>query len=109
MQQSICKRELLCVRVHFSALQYKNDAFCIAICHETCLTALIKIKSMEIIDNKLIGELLAKAGVSARLRRNLDLPYPHSRSDENIMELAAMRGGQWGMEFAAFEEVLREH
>ena len=64
---------------------------------------------MEIIDNKLIGELLAKAGVSARLRRNLDLPYPHSRSDENIMELVAMRGGQWGMEFAAFEEVLREH
>lgn len=109
MQQSICKRELLCVRVHFSALQYKNDAFCIAICHETCLTALIKIKSMEIIDNKLIGELLAKAGVSARLRRNLDLPYPHSRSDENIMELAAMRGGQWGMEFAVFEEVLREY
>lgn len=70
---------------------------------------MIKIKSMEIIDNKLIGELLAKAGVSARLRRNLDLPYPHSRSDENIMELAAMRGGQWGMEFAAYEEVLREH
>ena len=28
---------------------------------------------MEIIDNKLIGELLAKAGASARLRRDLDL------------------------------------
>ena len=28
---------------------------------------------MEIIDNKLIGELLAKAGASARLRQNLDL------------------------------------
>lgn len=50
-----------------------KDAFCIAICLETCLTALIKIKSMEIIDNKLIGELLAKAGASARLRQNLDL------------------------------------
>ena len=33
----------------------------------TCLAALTKINSMEIIDNKLIGELLAKAGSSARL------------------------------------------
>ena len=33
--------------------------------YETCLAALIKINSMEIIDNKLIGELLAKAGASA--------------------------------------------
>lgn len=65
---------------------------------------------MEIIDNKLIGELLAKAGVSARLRRNLDLPYPHSRSDENIMELAAMRSGQWGLMYAeAFEVVVRAY
>ena len=32
-----------------------------------------KNKSMEIIDNKLIGEKLAKAGASARLRQNLDL------------------------------------
>ena len=38
--------------------------------YEACLAALIKIKSMEIIDNKLIGELLAKAGASARLRQN---------------------------------------
>ena len=41
--------------------------------YETCLAALIKNISMEIIDNKLIGELLAKAGASARLRQNLDL------------------------------------
>ena len=41
--------------------------------YETCLAALVKIKSMEIIDNKLIGELLAKAGASARLRQNWDL------------------------------------
>lgn len=41
--------------------------------YETCLAALIKINSMEIIDNKLIGELLAKAGASVRLRQNLDL------------------------------------
>ena len=33
----------------------------------TGLAALTKINSMEIIDNKLIGELLAKAGSSARL------------------------------------------
>ena len=62
---------------------------------------------MEVIDKKLIGELLAKSGASARLQQNLDLPYPHPRSDENIMGLAAMRGGQWGMEFEAFAEVLR--
>ena len=40
--------------------------------------------------------------------RDLDLPYPHPWSDENIMGLAAMRAGQWGgVEFTAFEEVLR--
>ena len=27
---------------------------------------------------------------------DLDLPYPHPWSDENIMGLAAMRAGQWG-------------
>lgn len=51
-------------------------------------------------------KLLVKAGASARLRQSLDLPYPHPRSDENIMGLAAMRGGQW---CAAFAEVLREY
>lgn len=51
-------------------------------------------------------KLLVKAGASARLQQNLDLPYPYPRSDENIMGLAAMRGGQWG---AAFVEVLREY
>lgn len=51
-------------------------------------------------------KLLVKAGASARFRQNLDLPYPHPRSDENIMGLAAMRGGQW---CAAFAEVLREY
>lgn len=51
-------------------------------------------------------KLLAKAGASARFRQNLDLPYPHPRSDENIMGLAVMRGGQW---CAAFSEVLREY
>ena len=65
---------------------------------------------MEVIDSKLIGELLAKAGASARLRQNLDLPYPHPLSDENIMGLASMRGVQWGgMEFAALAEVLRAY
>ena len=72
----------------------------------TGLAALTKINSMEIIDNKLIGELLAKAGSSARLGGR-NLPYPHPWSDENIIGLAAMRAGQWGMGFAAFAEVLR--
>lgn len=40
---------------------------------DACLAALLKINSMEIIDNKLIGELLVKAVASARLRQNLDL------------------------------------
>ena len=40
---------------------------------------------MEIIDNKLIGELLAKAGASARLRRDLDLRTSGARRlDEHI-------------------------
>ena len=42
--------------------------------------------------------------------RGVMRPYPHPRSDEYITGLAAMRGGQWGMEFAeAFEVVLREY
>ena len=53
--------------------------------YETCLATLIKIKSMEIIDNKLIGELLAKAGASARLRQNLDLRTSGARRlDEHV-------------------------
>ena len=38
---------------------------------------------MEIIDNKLIGELLAKAGASARLRLNLDLRTSGAGSDSS--------------------------
>ena len=37
-------------------------------CSWACL-----IECCEVIDKKLIGELLAKAGASARLRQNLDL------------------------------------
>ena len=40
---------------------------------------------MEIIDNKLIGELLAKAGASARLGRDLDL-----RTSGNVPNLAVV-------------------
>lgn len=40
---------------------------------------------MEIIDNKLIGELLAKAGASVRLRHNLDLRTSGARRlDEHV-------------------------
>ena len=58
---------------------------------------------------------VGKEGVEAKCRalsmyRGVMRPYPHPRSDEYITGLAAMRGGQWGMEFAeAFEVVLREY
>lgn len=58
---------------------------------------------------------VGKDGVEAKCKalsmyRGVMRPYPHPRSDEYIMGLAAMRGGQWGMEFAeAFEVVLREY
>lgn len=55
------------------------------------------------------------AGVQAKLEalgtyRGVMRPYPHPRSAEYITGLAAMRGGQWGLEYAeAFEVVLREY
>ena len=58
---------------------------------------------------------VGKDGVEAKCKalsmyRGVMRPYPHPRSEEYIMGLAAMRGGQWGMEFAeAFEVVLREY
>ena len=58
---------------------------------------------------------VGKEGVEAKCKalsmyRGVMRPYPHPRSDEYIMGLAAMRGGQWGMEFAeAFEVALREY
>ena len=58
---------------------------------------------------------VGKDGVEAKCKalstyRGVMRPYPHPRSDEYIMGLAAMRGGQWGMEFAeAFAVVLREY
>ena len=53
--------------------------------YEACLAALIKNISMEIIDNKLIGELLAKVGASARLWHNLDLRTSGARRlDEHV-------------------------
>lgn len=58
---------------------------------------------------------VGKDGVEAKCKalsmyRGVMRPYPHPRSAEFIEGLAAMRGGQWGMEFAeAFEVVLREY
>ena len=58
---------------------------------------------------------VGKDGVEAKCKalsmyRGVMRPYPHPRSDEYITGLAAMRGGQWGMDFAeAFEVVLREY
>ena len=67
------------------------------------------------IDNKHLRVEEYPDGVEAKCKalsmyRGVMRPYPHPRSDEYIMGLAAMRGGQWGMEFAeAFEVVLREY
>ena len=67
------------------------------------------------IDNKHLRVEGHPDGVEAKCKalsmyRGVMRPYPHPRSDEYIMGLAAMRGGQWGMEFAeAFEVVLREY
>lgn len=61
-----------------------------------------------------MNELLCRGGEAKcqalSMYRGVMRPYPHPRSDEYITGLAAMRGGQWGMEFAeAFEVVLREY
>lgn len=42
--------------------------------------------------------------------RGVMRPYPHPRSDEYIMGLAAVRGSQWGLNYAeAFQVVLRRY
>ena len=42
--------------------------------------------------------------------RGVMRPYPHPRSAEYIAGLAAVRGGQWGCNYAeAFEVVLRAY
>ena len=56
------------------------------------------------------AELEGDTDEALSMYRDVMRPYPHPRSEEYIMGLAAMRGGQWGMEFAeAFEVVLREY
>ena len=56
------------------------------------------------------AELEGDTDEALSMYRGVMRPYPHPRSAEYIMGLAAMRGGQWGMEFAeAFEVVLREY
>ena len=58
---------------------------------------------------------VGREGVEAKIKalsmyRGVMRPYPHPRSAEYIMGLAAMRGGQWGLNYAeAFEVVLREY
>lgn len=54
-------------------------------------------------------------GVEAKIKalgtyRGVMRPYPHPRSAEYITGLAAMRGGQWGCEYAeSFECVVRRY
>lgn len=56
---------------------------------------------------------VGKEGVDAKIKalsmyRGVMRPYPHPRSAEYITGLAAMRGGQWGIDYVeAFEVVLR--
>ena len=56
---------------------------------------------------------VGKEGVDAKIQalsmyRGVMRPYPHPRSAEYITGLAAIRGGQWGCEYAeSFEVVLR--
>ena len=58
---------------------------------------------------------VGKEGVDAKLKalsmyRGVMRPYPHPRSDEYITGLAAVRGSQWGLDYAeAFEVVLRSY
>lgn len=56
---------------------------------------------------------VGKEGVDAKIKalnmyRGVMRPYPHPRSAEYISGLTAMRGGQWGQNYAeSFEVVLR--
>lgn len=54
-------------------------------------------------------------GIDAKIQalsryRGVMRPYPHPRSAEYVSGLAAIRGGEWGLQYAeAFEVVLREY
>ena len=58
---------------------------------------------------------VGKEGVNAKIKalsmyRGVMRPYPHPRSAEYIAGLAAVRGSQWGVNYAeAFEVVLRKY
>ena len=58
---------------------------------------------------------VGKDGVDAKIKalsmyRGVMRPYPHPRSAEYISGLAAVRGSQWGVNYAeAFEAVLRAY
>ena len=58
-----------------------------------------------------VGEDGVEAKINALATyRGVMRPYPHPRSAEYIKGLAAMRGGQWGCNYAeAFEVVLRKY
>ena len=56
-----------------------------------------------------------KEGVDAKIKalsmyRGVMRPYPHPRSAEYITGLAAVRGSQWGVNYAeAFEVAMRKY
>ena len=58
---------------------------------------------------------VGKEGVDAKIKalsmyRGVMRPYPHPRSAEYITGLAAVRGSQWGVNYAeSYEVVLRSY
>lgn len=58
-----------------------------------------------------VGQLGVEAKCKAlSMYRGVMRPYPHPRSVEYITGLAAMRGSQWGCNYAeAFQVVLRRY
>lgn len=58
-----------------------------------------------------VGEDCVDAKIKAlSMYRGVMRPYPHPRSTEYIKGLAAIRGGQWGLNYAeAYEIVLRKY
>ena len=78
-------------------------------------TGLVKINNAMDTFNPNCYVEVGKEGVDAKIKalsmyRGVMRPYPHPRSAEYITGLAAMRGGQWGCNYAeAFEIVLRKY
>ena len=58
-----------------------------------------------------VGEDCVEAKIKAlSMYRGVMRPYPHPRSGEYIKGLAAVRGSEWGLNYAeAFQTILRNY